>query len=57
MLRRFVRTGLEASQANVITWHNLWQRDLLFDGETVTLSLESLADGELPATVTGRLAR
>lgn len=36
---------------------NLWQWDLLFDGDTVTFSLENLAGGELPATITGRLAR
>ncbi len=36
---------------------NLWQWDLTFEGDTVTLSLESLAGGELPATVTGTMAR
>ena len=36
---------------------NLWQWDLVFDGDTVTLSLESLAGGELPATATGTVAR
>ncbi len=34
---------------------NLWQWDLEFDGDTVTLYLESLAGGELPATVTGTM--
>lgn len=32
---------------------NLWQWDMLFDGDTVTLDLISLAGGELPATITG----
>ncbi len=36
---------------------SLWQWDLLFDGDTVTFSLENLAGGELPAIITGRLAR
>ena len=36
---------------------NLWQWDVVFDGDTVTLSLESLAGGELPATATGTIAR
>ena len=36
---------------------NLWQWDLVFDGDTVTLSMESLAGGELPATATGTIAR
>jgi CubicO group peptidase (beta-lactamase class C family) len=36
---------------------NLWQWDLTFEGDTVTLSLVSLAGGELPTTVTGSLAR
>ena len=36
---------------------NLWQWDLAFEGDTVTLTLESLAGGELPATATGTLAR
>jgi len=36
---------------------NLWQWDLYFDGGTVTFQLESLAGGELPATVTGTMAR
>ncbi len=34
---------------------NLWRWDLEFDGDTVTLYLESLAGGELPATVTGTM--
>jgi hypothetical protein len=34
---------------------NLWRWDLEFDGDTVTLYLESLAGGELPATVTGMM--
>lgn len=32
---------------------NLWQWSLGFDGDTVVFSLESLAGGELPATITG----
>jgi hypothetical protein len=36
---------------------NLWQWDLAFAGDTVTLELTSLAGGELPATVTGTMAR
>ena len=37
--------------------YNLWQWDLRFEGDTVALTLESLAGGELPATATGTLAR
>jgi len=36
---------------------NLWQWDLYFDSDTVTFQLESLAGGELPATVTGTMTR
>jgi hypothetical protein len=36
---------------------NLWQWDLRFAGDTVALTLESLAGGELPATATGTIAR
>ncbi len=36
---------------------NLWKWDLHFQGDTVTFFLESLAGGELPATVSGRVAR
>lgn len=35
---------------------NLWQWSLDFDGDTVVFSLESLAGGELPATITGTVA-
>lgn len=35
---------------------NLWQWDLEFSGDAVTIFIESLAGGELPATVTGRMA-
>jgi hypothetical protein len=34
---------------------NLWRWDLEFEGDTVTLTLESLAGGELPATATGTM--
>ncbi len=34
---------------------NLWQWDLEFQGDAVTFYLESLAGGELPATVTGTM--
>ncbi len=36
---------------------NLWRWDLEFEGDTVTLTLESLAGGELPATATGTMVR
>jgi hypothetical protein len=36
---------------------NLWRWDLEFEGDSVTLTLESLAGGELPASATGTLAR
>jgi hypothetical protein len=39
----------------VIGLINLWKWDLEFDGDTVTFYLESLAGGELPATVTGTM--
>jgi CubicO group peptidase (beta-lactamase class C family) len=35
---------------------NLWQWDFEFDGDAVTIFIESLAGGELPATVNGRMA-
>jgi CubicO group peptidase (beta-lactamase class C family) len=35
---------------------NLWRWDFKFDGDEVTIFIESLAGGELPATVTGRMA-
>jgi CubicO group peptidase (beta-lactamase class C family) len=36
---------------------NLWEWDLVFEGDTVELILENLAGGELPATATGTPAR
>jgi len=36
---------------------NLWQWDLTFQGNTVNLSLESLAGGELPASATGTMVQ
>jgi hypothetical protein len=36
---------------------NLWGWDLEFEGDTVTLILESLAGGELPMTTTGTMLR
>jgi CubicO group peptidase (beta-lactamase class C family) len=38
-------------------WINLWRWDLEFTGDTVNLTLESLAGGELPATAVGSIAR
>ncbi len=36
---------------------SLWRYDLTFQGDTLTLSLESLAGGELPMTTTGTMQR
>lgn len=53
---RWVSDDLFSAVIDEIGLINLWQWDVLFDGDTVALELISLAGGELPATITGRLA-
>ena len=50
---RWVSDNLFSVMIDEIALINLWQWDMLFDGDTVTLDLISLAGGELPATITG----
>jgi hypothetical protein len=49
----WVSDNLFSVMIDEIALINLWQWDMLFDGDTVTLDLISLAGGELPATITG----